>query len=58
MRVEDFSKETKRQLVAFERWWLEQHEKSPRHFPLNMKAVEWEEQFSAFVDLVFDREGP
>ncbi len=52
MSLDDFLAELRGEVDAFEKWWREQHAKTPEHYPLEFNKDNegmWTEQFVYFI---------
>ncbi len=49
MEMNDFIKESKNDVLRFEKYWNENHKTQPEYFPLNMEPADWFEQFLIFL---------
>lgn len=49
MRLEDFVKELREDVLRFERYWVQRNKKVPINFPMQMRSGDWFEQFMSFI---------
>lgn len=50
MKLDAFVYESREEIIAFERFWLDMHRQSPDAFPLEMGEGEWFEQFMSWIE--------
>ena len=49
MRLEDFVKELREDVLRFERMWVRENKKTPKQYPMQMRSGDWFEQFMSFI---------
>lgn len=48
--LDQWQRELLEQVEGFVQFWEEQHNKLPDHYPLEMEAGDWDEQFDLFCE--------
>lgn len=49
MTLDEFVESELRNIAAFRRFWINSRKNNAEHFPLEMEAGEWDEQFHMWI---------